>query len=282
MLHNISNIWKVYRQRKTAVAGLIIILVFVLAVIFAQYIAPYDHTIKTGAAFESPTWKHLLGTNDIGVDILSELIFAGRVSIMVGVIAAALVLLIGSLVGLISGFFGGVIDEVLMRITDTVITLPRLPLMIVMAAYMGPSTWNIIFVYVIVGWASLARQVRAQVLSIKESTFIEASKAIGEGSAGIIISHVFPNVLGIIIANGVMEVMFAILTEAGLSFLGFGDPTTASWGIMLHFAQIQGAFLRGAWWWIIPPGLCIAIICCGFQFVGNAINDLFSLKLGKR
>jgi ABC-type dipeptide/oligopeptide/nickel transport system permease subunit len=174
------------------------------------------------------------------------------------------------------------VDEVLMRVTDTVITLPRLPLMVVMAAYLKPGMWTIIFVYAVVGWASLARQIRSQVLSIKESTFIEASRAIGAGNTHIITSHILPNVTGIIIANGVMEIMFAILTEAGLSFLGFGNPMVPSWGTMLHFAQAQGAFLLGAWWWIIPPGLCIAIICCGFQFIGTAMNDLFSLKLGKR
>jgi peptide/nickel transport system permease protein len=279
---NIIQFWKVYSQRKTAIAGLIIVLVFVLAVIFAPYIAPYSPTLKSGTSFSAPSLAHLLGTNDIGVDILSELIYAGRVSLMVGIIAATLVLVSGSIVGLVSGFFGGIVDEVLMRITDTVITLPRLPLMIVMAAYLRPGVWTIIFVYSVVGWASLARQVRVQVLSIKESTFIEASKAIGASNTHIITSHILPNVMGIITANGVMEIMFAILTEAGLSFLGFGNPTTPSWGTMLHFAQIQGAFLLGAWWWIIPPGLCIALICCGFQFIGTTINDLFALKLGKR
>lgn len=279
---SLVEFWRVYKQRKTAVVGLAIVVVFLLAIIFAPYIAPYDPSGRVGEAFESPSWQHLLGTNDIGVDVLSELIYAGRVSLMVGLIAATLVIVTGSVVGLVSGFFGGVVDEILMRITDVVITLPRLPLMIVMAAYMSPGMWSIIFVYSVVGWASLARQVRSQVLSVKESTFIEASRAIGAGNTHIMTSHILPNVIGIIIANGVMEIMFAILTEAGLSFLGFGDPTNPSWGVMLHFAQIQGAFLRGAWWWIFPPGLCIALVCCGFNFIGTAINDLFALKLGKR
>jgi peptide/nickel transport system permease protein len=280
--NKIIQFWKIYSQRKTAVVGLIIVFVFVLAVALAPYISPYSPTLKTGAKFSAPSLAHPLGTNDIGVDILSELIYAGRVSLMVGIIAATLVVATGSIVGLVSGFFGGVVDEVLMRITDTVITLPRLPLMIVMAAYMKPGVWTIIFVYAVVGWASLARQVRSQVLSVRESTFIEASRAIGTSNTRIITGHILPNVIGIIIANGVMEIMYAILTEAGLSFLGFGNPTTPSWGTMLHFAQIQGAFLLGAWWWIIPPGLCIALICCGFQFIGTAFNDLFALKLGKR
>lgn len=281
-LNNISQFWKIYSERKTAIAGLVIVLVFILAIVFARYLAPYSPTLASGPTFAAPSLAHPLGTNDIGVDIFSQLLFAGRVSLTVGVVASAMVVIIGSIVGLVAGYFGGIVDEVLMRITDIVITLPRLPLMVVMAAYMKPGMWTIIFVYSIVGWASIARQLRSQILSTREATFVEASRAIGAGNAHIIASHILPNVTGIIIANGVMEVMFAILTEAGLSFLGFGNPTTPSWGMMLHFAQIQGAFLLGAWWWIIPPGLCIAIFCCGFQFVGTAMNDLFSLKLGKR
>ncbi|MBA7643020.1 Dipeptide transport system permease protein DppC [subsurface metagenome] len=279
---NLIEFWGVYKQRKTAVFGLAIVAVFFLAIALAPYIAPYDPSLRIGAAFEPPSWQHLLGTNDIGVDVLSELIYAGRISLMVGLIAASIVVMTGSTVGLISGYFGGVVDEILMRITDIVLILPRFPLMIVMAAYLGPGMWTIIFVYSVVGWASLARQVRSQVLSVKESTFVEASRAIGAGNTHIMISHILPNIGGIIIANGVMEIMFAILTEAGLSFLGLGDPTHKSWGVMLYWAQIRGAFLWGAWWWIFPPGLCISLISCGFNFIGTALNDLFSLKLGKR
>jgi peptide/nickel transport system permease protein len=169
-----------------------------------------------------------------------------------------------------------------MRGTDIVLILPRLPLMIVMAAYLGPGMWTIIFVYSVVGWATLARQVRSQVLSVKESNFVEASRAIGAGNSHIILSHIMPNVWGVIIANAIMEVMFAILVEAGLSFLGLGDPVHKSWGVMLYFAEIQGAFLLGIWWWIFPPGICIALVSSSFSFIGTAFNDLFSLKLGKR
>ncbi|MBW2130203.1 MAG: ABC transporter permease [Deltaproteobacteria bacterium] len=278
----VARFWNIFKQRKSALFGLAVIVIFVLGILAAPIIAPYDPSDKTGSAFEPPSRHHLLGTNDIGVDILSELIYAGRVSLMVGLIATGFIIIIGSSIGLISGYFGGFIDEILMRITDVVLILPRLPLMIVMAAYLGPGMWTIIFVYSIVGWASVARQVRSQVLPAREATFVEASRAIGAGNTHIIISHILPNISGIIIANGVMEIMFAILTEAGLSFLGLGDPTHKSWGVMLYFAQLQGAFLRGAWWWIFPPGICIALFSCAFNFVGTALNDLFGLKLGKR
>ncbi len=274
--------WRIYSQRKSAVIGLAIILVSSVIILLAPLFSPYDPSEPTGVPFSPPDAEHWLGTNDIGVDILSEIIHAGRISLAVGIVAAVIVVLIGSTVGLVSGYFGGLIDDVIMRITDLVLILPRLPLMIVMAAYLGPGTGTIILVFVIVAWASLARQVRAQVLSAKEASFIEASRSIGAGHAHIMFNHILPNVGGIIIANGVMEIMFAILVEAGLSFLGLGDPVHKSWGVMLYFAQIQGAFLIGAWWWIFPPGLCIAMLSCSFNFCGTAINDLFGLKVAKR
>jgi ABC-type dipeptide/oligopeptide/nickel transport system permease subunit len=274
--------WRIYSQRKAAVVGLAVILVFSSIIVLAPWCSPYDPSEPTGAPFLPPSAEHWLGTNDIGVDILSELIHAGRISLMVGLVAAVIVVLIGSTLGLVSGYFGGLVDDLIMRITDLVLILPRLPLMIVMAAYLGPGTGTIILVFVIVAWATLARQVRAQVLSAREATFIEASRAIGAGHTHIIFSHILPNVSGIIIANGIMEIMFAILVEAGLSFLGLGDPVHKSWGVMLYFAQIQGAFLVGAWWWIFPPGLCIALLSCSFNFCGTALNDLFGLKLAKR
>jgi peptide/nickel transport system permease protein len=280
--YRLRETWGVYCQRKSAVVGLFILIIMITLIIFAPQVSPYNPDAKVFIPFSAPSTAHFLGTNDIGVDILSELIHAGRVSLMVGFIAAGIIVVTGSIFGLISGFFGGLIDEILMRVTDVIIILPRLPLMIVVAAYMGPGVWTIIFAYSIVGWPSLARQIRSQVLSIKEYTFIEASRSTGASNFQIIFSHVLPNIQGIIIANGVMEIMFAILTEAGLSFLGLGDPTQKSWGVMLYFAQIQGAFLRGAWWWIFPPGICIAVISCSFNFVGTALNDLFSLKLGKK
>jgi len=274
--------WRVFSQRQNAVFGLVVVLLFVLTILLAPVLAPFSPSVRSGEAFEPPGLKHLLGTNDIGVDILSELIYAGRISLMVGLIAAGLIIITGSVIGLVSGYFGGIADEILMRLTDIVMTLPRLPLMIIMAAALGPGTWTIILVYSLVGWASLARQVRAQVLPTKESTFVEASRAIGAGHTHIMFSHILPNIGGIIIANGVMEIMYAILTEAGLSFLGLGDPTHKSWGVMLYFAQIRGAFLRQAWWWIFPPGICVALFCCAFNFIGTALNDLFGLRLKKR
>lgn len=265
--------WQRVARRRSALLGLALVIVFVGASVFAPVLAPYDVASRAGRPFEAPTWAHWLGTNDIGVDILSELMFAGRVSLLVGFLAAGTIIIVGTTVGLVSGYFGGIVDEGLMRGTDIVLMLPRLPLMIVMAAYLGPGIWTIVTVYSSVGWASVARQIRSQVLAVRESTFIEASRGLGTGHTRMLWSHVLPNVLGIVVANGVMELMFAVLAEAGLSFLGLGDPVHKSWGVMLYFAQIQGAFLRGAWWWILPPGLCIAALSCAIAFIGTALND---------
>lgn len=278
----VASTFRTLRQRPSAFVGVIIIVIFVIAAIFAAWVAPYGPTDKSGVAFEPPTRAHLLGTNDIGEDVFSELIYANRVSILVGVVAAAFITIAGLFIGILAGYFRGRLDEILMRITDVIIALPRLPLMLVMAAYLGAGTGTIIFVIAVVGWPSLARQVRSQVLSVRESTFVEAARATGAGSVRIMARSILPAIAGIVIANGVMEIMFAILTEAGLSFLGLGDPTHASWGVMLYFAQAQGAFLRGAWWWILAPGVAIALFCLACNFIGTAVNDLFGLRLGRR
>lgn len=275
------ELWQLAREKKVLAFGLVVVAFFVALALLAPWLAPYSPTLGSGAPFESPSLRHLLGTNDVGVDVLSELIFASRVSLAVGIVAALIVLVVGSLVGLAAGFFGGYVDEVLMRVTDAILILPRLPLMVVMGAYLGPGLWTIILVYSLVGWASVARQVRAQVLSLRELSFVEAARATGAGNLFIVHHHILPNISGLIVANGVLEIMYAILVEAGLSFLGLGDPTHKSWGVMLHFAQIRGAFLQGAWWWIFPPGICIALVGCAFNFIGTALSDAFALRLRK-
>jgi len=280
-MQRLVELWHVYKQSKLGVAGLIIVVGFAMVAILAPYIATHDPYLMSSEIFQPPSFSHLLGTNAVGQDVYSELIYGSRVSLAVGLIAASVVTALGALIGLVSGYFGGVADEVLMRVTDMVLVLPQLPLMIVLAAYLGPGLPTIVFVIVIIGWASLARQVRSQVLTVREYTFVEAAKALGASPTGIIVGHILPNITGILIANFIMGTVGAILFEAGLSFLGLGDPLHKSWGVMLYFAQVQGAFSMGAWWWIFPPGLCIALLGCSFIFIGTTINDRFGLRLGR-
>jgi ABC-type dipeptide/oligopeptide/nickel transport system permease subunit len=279
-LEGMRGFWAQYRRNRMGVVGLALIAFFMALAIIAPQISLWDpYKMNTGPPFSSPSPEHPLGTNDMGQDIYSQLIFGARISLMVGFIAATANVFIGTIVGLLSGYFGGRIDEFFMRTIDVMIIIPGIPIMVLIAAYLGPSMWNIIFILVIFGWTSIARVIRSQVLMIKEYPYIEASKAAGASSFRIVFDHVMPNVVSLILPQAVLSVVGAILGEAGLSFLGLGDPTHVSWGMLLYYAQAYGAFLRRAWWWIIPPGLCITLVGLGFTFVGYALSDIFNPRL---
>jgi peptide/nickel transport system permease protein len=280
---NLRGFWRKYSRNRMGVIGLVVILFFLALSVLAPYISPWNpYKMNTGPPFAPPSAEHPLGTNDMGQDLYSQLLNGARISLMVGLIAAAVNVAIGTTVGLVSGYFGGRLDEFFMRLIDIMIIIPGIPIMVLIAAYLGPSMWNIIFILVLFGWTSIARVIRSQVLMIKEYPYIEASKATGAGSFRIIYDHIMPNVVGLILPQAVLSVVGAILGEAGLSFLGLGDPTHVSWGMLLFYAQAYGAFLRRAWWWIIPPGLCITLVGLGFTFVGYALNDVFNPRLRRR
>jgi len=279
-VRRLRDFWRLYSRSKMGVLGLAIFIFFLAIAIFAPYIAPYNpYMMGSGSPFQPPSFKHLLGTNNLGEDIFSELLYGSRVSLLVGVSVAAAACLIGTFVGLFAGYFGNWVDELLMRTTDVFLILPRIPLMMLLAAFAGPSLITIILVITIVSWTALARQIRSQVLSLKELQFVEASKATGSSHLRIIFSHILPNVWGIIMANMVLLVVDAIVSEASLSFLGLGDPTLKSWGMMLYYAENSGAFLRGSWWWVVAPGMCIVVIGCAFAFIGHTLNAVLNPKL---
>jgi len=222
----------------------------------------------------------LLGTNDIGQDILSEIIYGTRTSLIMGMLSAGVALTIGTIVGLTAGYFGGHIDTLLMRIVDIILVIPMLPLMILLAAFLGPSFWNIIIVIGMLSWASPARVIRSQVLTIKNKGYIEAVKVIGGKSKYIIFKHIFPPTLSIIISQLILMSSRAILMESSLSFLGLGDPTQKSWGIILYYAQSRSAFLSDAWvWWILPPGLLITLLVISFSYIGNSLEQIVNPRL---
>ncbi|MFC1950824.1 ABC transporter permease [Chloroflexota bacterium] len=274
--------WRKYRKSKVGVFGLVFLIIIVIAVVFAPYIATHDPWVMNlDLRFALPSRDHFLGTNGVGQDTFSELLYGGRTSLIIGSIGAASVTIIGAAVGMISGYFGGWVDEILIRIVDMIRVIPRLPLMILAAAYIGPSSATILIVIIVFGWARRVRGIRAQVLSVKELTFIAAARSIGGSRRHIIWSHILPNVLGIVIANFVLEIVNVILLEAGLSFLGLGDPMAKSWGMMLHFAQREGGLLRGAWWLWLSPGLAISVFSASCNFIGTTINDRFVLRVGE-
>lgn len=279
-LQSASAFLRAFRRNKMGVLGLATIVFFIMLALLAGLLAPYSPKLMgAGQPFEVPSAAHWLGTDDVGEDLYSQLLYGTRVSLMVGFVAAFMSTIIGTTVGLVSGYFGGKLDEFFMRVIDVLIIIPGIPLMLLLAAYLGPNIWNIIFILVFFGWTTIGRVVRSQTLALRELPFVESARAAGASDMRIMFTDLMPNLVGIIVPQAILSIVGAILGEAGLSFLGLGDPTTQSWGLMLYYAQSYGAFLRSAWWWIIPPGLCITLVGIGFTFVGYALNDIFNPRL---
>jgi len=279
----ISEFASAYRASRIGVFGLIVTASFVTMAVFAPLLAPMDPW-KIGTMEEvltPPSTSHLLGTDEVGRDILSELMFGTRVSLAIGVLAATISAFIGSSLGLISGYYGGILGDVSMRVTDIFLVIPDLPLMIVLASLLGPSFWNIIFVIGILGWTGTARIVRSQTLSLKERAYVEASRSIGASDMYLILHEIAPNTIPLIFAQTVIITGRAIMTEAVLSFLGLGDPSQMSWGMMLHYAFASGS-ATFAYWYVVPPGICIAILVLGLTFLGYALDQILNPRLRYR
>ncbi len=226
------------------------------------------------------TWG-ALGTDFEGHDIFTQLAWGTRVSLIVGFLATFIGVGLGLIVGLIAGYLGKIVDEVLMRFTDMMLVIPGLPLLIVLVAVLGASLFNIIMVLGFLGWMGFARVVRSQVLSLRERPFIEAAKASGAGTGYITLRHIFPNIVSLTYVNLALSVPAAIVGEAALSFLGLGDPTIISWGQMLQRARGTTSS-NLPWWWVIPPGLSIAVLSLSFILLGYALDEMFNPKLRKR
>jgi len=278
----LGDFWRLYKRSSLGKLGLVIVLSFVVLALAASWIAPYDPFAFVGDPFLRPTSTHILGTDQVGRDIFSRVIYGTRISLLVGLVASAMTVGLGSVMGLASGYLGGRIDNVLMRITDLFIILPALPLMLIMASILGKGIQNIIIVITVVGWTSTARMVRSQTMSLKERPFTEASRAIGSSDLHTIARHIVPNVFPLVFANGMIAIVDAILSEAGLSFLGFGDPSLPSWGMVLYFANMAGATVNGYWWYIVPPGLCIMLLVMGFAFISYSSDQILNPRLRRR
>ncbi|MEM2424751.1 MAG: ABC transporter permease [Candidatus Bathyarchaeia archaeon] len=280
---DIVSAWRQFSRSKLGVTGLIIILIFIFVAVAAPIISPYDpQVLFLAPRFSAPSFKYLLGTDDVGRDVFSQIIYGSRISLTVGLLAAVVGTSLGTTIGLVSGYYGGILDDIFMRITDIFLVIPFIPLAILLALCVGPNIWNVILLLGFFGWPPAARQVRSLALSLKELPFIEAARAIGAGDRRIIFRHILPNVTGIIIANVVSRTVFAILMEAGLAFLGASDPRNISWGMMIFHAMRSGAVFYGAWWTYIPAGLCIAILACGFAFLGHGITLILNPRLRGR
>ncbi|OUM95495.1 MAG: hypothetical protein BAA04_11910 [Firmicutes bacterium ZCTH02-B6] len=233
--------------------------------------------------FRIPGKLHgLLGTDHVGGDLWSQFVYGTRMSLVIGFVVAVIAVVVGTLVGIVSGYLGGWVDELLMRIVDVMIAIPFLPILIVMVSVVGKNLWTLIVLIAIFSWMSVARLVRSQTLTLRERSFVEAARAAGASPGYIMRAHILPNVLGIVFASLVLLVPGAIISEASLSLLGFGDPRVPTWGRMLQNARSFGAFGELAWWWILPPGLALTILAMAFVFIGNTLDDIVSRRSNER
>lgn len=272
--------WKKLLQNKLAILGAIILLLILASAVFAPWIAPYDiRDIDLFNIESGPSAEHLLGTDDLGRDVFSRLVYGGRISMAVGLLASLSQIILGTLAGAIAGYFGGVIDSFIMRTADVIMCFPFFLVAIALASFVGPSMKNIIIIMAIIYWTNVARIVRGEVLSLKKREYIDAARTFGLNSWEIIIHHIVPNVAATVTVYATLAIANGILTEAALSFLGLGvKPTVPSWGNMLSAAQSMRV-LQKQWWLWVPPGLMVLLTVMAINFLGDGLRDALDPKL---
>ena len=282
-----APIIQVFKQDKFARAGLIIYGVLLIIAIFAPVIAPHNPTaiMEVDGIWQSnktPGGDYLLGTTNIGRDIFSQLIYGARPALYVGFSAAISTVVIGTLIGLVSGYFGGMVDLILMRLTDVSFGIPFTPFVIVLVAFLGPNIWNIVLAMSLLFWRDTARVIRSQVLTVRQRPFVQAAKLAGASDLRTIFLYVAPNILALSFLYGTLAIGWAILTEASVSFLGFGDPGTVSWGYMLQDAYVSQALGRGAYYWFIPPGIATMLAVMAGFFISRGFEEMLFPRLRGR
>jgi len=273
VMKEFNKIWKRFCKHRFALIGLVFIIILVLCAIFASIIAPQNpYTI--GENFNAPpSNEHILGTDSVGRDVFSRLIYGSQVSISVAIGAIAISTLLGIFLGLLAGYFGGFIDAVIMRIADVFLSFPTIILIMTISSIVGPGLDRLIFIIGILGWTSVARLVRSNVLSIKEFDYIKSAIVLGFNTQRILFLHILPNTLSPILVNATFGVARTILIESSLSFLGIGvNPPVATWGNMLSDAQSLTVLTSRPWLWV-PPGFMILVSVLAFNFVGDGLRD---------
>src|SRR3954469_1072555 len=271
-----------------AFVGVVIYILFALVALFADQLAANDPLeilfTKAGkvAANMAPSAEFPLGTTNLGRDIYAQLILGTRSALAVGLSAAVIVASVGTLVGLLSGYFGGWVDSLLMRIADMALSLPFLPFVIVLTGFLGADTRNIVLAVALLLWPNSARVIRSQVLSLRERAYVEAARVTGASQARILFVHIAPNILPLSFVYAAIAIGWAIITEASVNFLGFGDPTSVSWGMMLQDAFTSQALSRGQYAWFVPPGICIILIVVAGFFISRGYEEVFMPRLRGR
>jgi peptide/nickel transport system permease protein len=275
----LTEFWRVFQKSLAGVAGLSLVAAMVLVALTAGLIAPTAPTTLSRDSLQPPGPTHWMGTDDLGRDILAGVAYGARISLLVGFLTAGASTLIGIGVGGLAGYHGGRLDDLLMRFTEFFMVVPRFFLALVIVAMFGASLWGIILVLTILSWPTTARLFRAEVLRLKSQEFVLAARAMGCGDGRILFEQLLPNALAPVIVSISVQVAYAIILEAGLSFLGLGDPANRSWGVMLASAQ---QFLRRAWWMATFPGLAIFLAVLGFNLIGDGVNDALNPRLKTR
>jgi peptide/nickel transport system permease protein len=280
----LRRFWAAYRKDTMGVAGLIILAFFIAVAIYAIFADDTGTKITeaTGPRLAPPSLEYPLGTDNQGRSVLTLTLHGSKISLLVGLSATLITMVIGSAVGLIAGFRGGWVDQLLMRVTDWGLVIPWLMLAISLASIFGQSLFVIILVIGLTTWPSTARLVRSQTLSVRERPYVERARALGASNWHLVTRHVLPNVMPVIMANTVLIVAIAILSETALSFLGLGDPLSESWGTILEQASSRGAATQGAWWWLGAPGLCIVLVVLAFTMIGFALDQIINPRLRER
>ncbi len=279
--------YRIIMGHRFGVVGAAIIVFFCVFGLLAPLIAPHQpwDTLRTAAGklaiLKPPSTEFLMGTTAMGRDILSQMLYATRTTVVIGLVSGLISILIGANIGLWSGYYGGKTDEVLMRFTDIIYGMPFLPFLIVLIALFGRSFWFVIIAICCIIWRTSARVIRAQTLAIKQRQFILAAKARGCTNFRIIYGHIMPNILPLLLLYTAFNIAWSVLAEAGASFLGFGDPDNLSWGGILYNLWISGK-IRTAWWWFAPPAVCIVLLVSALVFISRAYEEVANPRLKNR
>lgn len=273
-----TSIVRIARSSPLTTLGVAMIAVLLLAGILAPLLAPYSPTAATGPTLAPPSAHHLLGTDDIGSDILSQLLWGARPSLLIAIPAAVLNVAVATAVGAFAGLSGGFVDSVTVRVLDALLALPGLPLVILAGSLAGTSTISLILIIGLIGWPALARIVRSQILSLRQRGFIGAARGLGASRTYILRRHLIPGVAPILVAGFVQWAGIAVLLQAGLALLGLGNPLTVSWGSMLNQALSSPAITSSsAWtWWALPPAVAVTVAVLGFAFIGMGLEPVFN------
>jgi peptide/nickel transport system permease protein len=278
----VTNLKLFFRNGK-AVFGVVLLLIFIVFAIIGPYLYEYHHDgYALGKRIQAPNDQYRLGLDELGRDVMGAIIYGARASLAIGIFVTLLVVVVGTTLGISAGYFGGLFDIIIMRITEAFMLVPFMPLVLTLAAIVGQRFSNIIIILGLTSWPGTARLIRAQTLTIKQRNYVERARSLGAGNIYIMFRHILPNVFPLIFSNIILLVQGAIIAESTLAFLGIGDPSIPTWGQLLRSAREQGSILIGSWWLFIPAGICIVLLASSFVFISYGFDEILNPKLRKR